>query len=518
EFEGLTDRIVPLDLPERDYTALAVAGPGELYFTFRKWPETPSAMAQPSQPLHVFDLGSARRDTELVANVGGFQPSAAADLLLYIVGQSVYTISTTDKEAEGKRIAFEGVTLEVDVEAEWRQMYDEVWRLMREYFYDHTHHGEDLTELSTHYAKYLPTVTRRADLNRLFEFMLGNVAISHLIVSGGDAALDPAPGDRIGVLGAEFSVHDNRYRIDRIYRRAAANGSNSLALAAPLDQPGIDVREGDFIWSIDGQAVDASKNLYAYLAGTANRAIEIEVASDAQGSDRRTLTVVPLPGDNGVKRMDWFARNAQVVRDKTGGRVLYVPIAGFGADIEGVFAAFAAASDYDGVIVDQRYNGGGITSDSLIQMLTRDRYHHYAFPYGEPLTVPTTLVLGPKVLITNEANGSAAETFPVMWQLAGVGPIVGKRTAGAGTGTALQYPRLVDGGDVRIPNRAGYNPQTGQWLENAGVAPDIEVELDPGAWRQGRDTQLETAIETVLTEIANTPKEHLQTPKPISHP
>lgn len=518
DFDGLSKRIVPLDLPERNYTALGVGGAGELYFTFRSWPESPNPAAPTTQPLHYFDLGSGRRDIELVGNVEAFQPSAASKKLIYNVGQGVYQLDTSERDAKPEPVAFDDVTVAVDPKSEWRQMYDEVWRLMRDYFYDHGHHGEDLAALKAHYAKFLPTVTRRADLNRLFEFMLGHVAISHLVIGGGDMASEAGSNARIGVLGAEFSVQDNRYRIDHIYRRAAANGTNGLALAAPLDQPGVDVREGDFILAIGGKAVDASQNLYAYLAGTANKPIEIEVASDAQGGDRRTATIVPLIGDNGLQRSDWFDRNAEVVREKTEGRVLYVPIAGFGGDIEGVFAAFASASEYDGVIVDQRYNGGGITSDVLIQMLTRDRYHHYAFPYGAPLTVPTTLVPGTKVLITNETNFSAAETFPLMWQLAKVGPIVGKRTGGGGTGTALHYPRLIDGGVVRIPNRAGYNPKTGDWLENRGVTPDIEVELDPAAWREGRDAQLEAAIDTVLNEIENAPKEQLHEPEPMVHP
>lgn len=245
-------------------------------------------------------------------------------------------------------------------------------------------------------------------------------------------------------------------------------------------------------------------------------AAEIRVAADPDGREARTATVVPLPGENTLRRMDWAERNRRRVEELSGGKLAYVYVpnhGGFGYEelVRGVLGNL----DAEGVIIDQRWSPGGNVFDAAIELLRRQPIYAYAWREGDSFPMPTNVVAGPKVLIINRQNGSAAETFALMWKLTGLGPIVGTRTFGGGIGGAVYIPDLLDGGQIVIPNRASYDPN-GTWgIENEGVHPDIEVEWDPESWRAGKDPQLDAAIKAALAEI---PKAKRWEPKKPAYP
>ncbi|HYO16353.1 MAG TPA: PDZ domain-containing protein [Thermoanaerobaculia bacterium] len=502
---GIGDRIVPVSGDERDFAGLAAGRPGVLFALVNEWPATPGADEDPKPVLYRYVLSKGGQPEKIAEGVVDFSLSADGSTLAYGTGGRggpVVTMLASDApaDAESKPLDLAGLTVEVDPATEWQQIYREVWRIARDWFYDPGHHGQDLAELERHYAAFLPGVVRRADLNDLFERMLGHLSISHLIVGGGDQPSPGGPPERTGLLGADYEIDRGRYRISRIYRSGHPNAGNPL-LRAPLDQPGVDVREGDYLLAIDGQEVRADRNLYSYLVGKGMKPVEIRVAADPAGREVRAATVVPLPGENTLRRMDWAERNRKRVEEVSAGRLAYVYLPNQGGPgYEELLRGLLGSLDADGVIIDQRYSPGGIVFDSVIEMLRSRPLYAYAWREGGDLPIPTNTVAGSKVLLINRQNGSAAETFAHMWKLAGLGPVLGTRTFGGGIGGALFSPRLIDGGRITIPNRASYAPN-GTWgIENDGVHPDAEIEWDPAAWRAGRDPQLEAAIKAVLEE------------------
>lgn len=510
---GIGGRIVPLPLPARDYAGLAPSEPGVLLVHVTQWPDSPRPGSTPTGTLYRFELSKPSELQRLVDDVDEFDVTADGRKILYRRGRDWAVVSAdTPAAPEAGRLDLGSLTVEVDPRAEWRQMYHEAWRLMRDYFYDPRHHGQNLAALEENYATYLPSVTSREDLNRLISLALGHVSVSHLGVGGGDLERPPGRSSGIGLLGADYAVSEGRYRITRIYRSGSFNSGNPL-LQAPLDQPGVGVREGDYLLAVDGDEVFARRNLHTYFAGKARRPTQIRVAAKPTGENARTYTVVPLPGENTLRRLNWAERNRQIVEEESQGVLGYVYVPNFGSQgLETVFQQLLPGLAKRGLIIDQRFGGGGITSDFLIEMLARRPLYYYMFRDGGDLGVPTNAPPRAKVLLINDVNASAAETFAFMFKLANLGKIVGTRTMGAGIGPYVFMPELIDGGRISIPNRAAFDP-AGFWgIENQGIAPDIEVAWLPAEWRAGRDPQLETAIKTVLQLIVDNPP--LETRRP----
>jgi tricorn protease len=309
-------------------------------------------------------------------------------------------------------------------------------------------------------------------------------------------------GNRTGLLGADYRVENNRVRIKKIYRSTRyfdAAGSFS----APLDQPGINVREGDYLLEVNDKKVETGKNLFSLFENTIGRPTKIVVSSDASGAGARTFTVYPAAGENRLRRANWAEENRRKVERMSGGRLGYIFIEGYGG--EGILNAVRGLTGYadrQGIIIDQRYNGGGITPDYLIEWMQRKPLYYYTFRGGEDIPTPVNPAPPVKVMIINEWNGSAAETGAFMFKLGKVGALVGRRTVGGGIGPYFFTPRLIDGGQLQLPNRAAYNPDGSSWgIENLGVAPDFEVEITPQDLMAGRDSQLEKAVQVALAEI-----------------
>ncbi|CAN5223537.1 hypothetical protein BH23GEM2_BH23GEM2_20110 [soil metagenome] len=392
--------------------------------------------------------------------------------------------------------------------------------MMRDYFYDPGHHGVDMSALERHYAAYLPQITRRSDLNDLLYYAFGEVSISHLAIGGGDNPSGSTPPERTGVLGADYVVENSRYRFARIMRSGPYQLLNTLT-RAPLDQPGVDVREGDYLLAVDGVEVTVERPVDFFFVGKAGPATTIRVSQSADGANVREAVVVPTIGENGLRRTNWAEANRREVERRSNGRIAYVYIDGWDrGGVSELSRAINGNPDAKGLIMDERFNGGGITADAAVEALSREPWYAYMYRYGDGFTVPHHLLEGPKVLLINEANGSAAETFALMFKERRAGTIVGRRTSGGGIGGALFYQRLIDGGRIVIPNRASYNSRLGSWdIENNGVEPDVDVPLTHADAVAGRDPQLSAAIEVALRELAaRTPQPRREPAMPVHPP
>jgi tricorn protease len=519
DLDGLSSRILNLRLPQRDYSQLSVGRPGRLVIAVNEWGAAPGDVSgqTQSQAVYTHDITKGAPMQKVVDNIDAVDITPDGQRILYRKGRDFFLVGTeaTAKPDEGKQ-DFSKMQVHVVPAEEWRQMFHESMRIMRDWFYDPNYHGRNLDALEREYAAYLPTTVRRSDLNRLMQQMLANVSVSHLNVGGGDATPPAGGGNPIGLLGADYEIVNGKYRFKKIYR-STPYSSPAGAFNAPLDQPGVDVREGDYLLQVNGQAVDADKNVLSYFVGTTGKATKLTVSAVADGSNPRTYTVYPALGENRLRRANWAEENRKLVDKLSGGKLGYIFIEGYGG--EGIMNAVRGLTGYadkQGVIVDQRFNGGGITPDYLIEWMQRKPLYYYMFRGGDDIATPVNPAPPVKVMIINELNGSAAETGAFMFKLAKVGPIVGKRTFGGGIGPYYFTPQLIDGGQIRLPNRAAFDPSGSGWgIENVGLQPDYDVEITPQDIMAGRDPQLLKAVEVAMAQL---PKNPMYAPKHPAYP
>jgi tricorn protease len=497
--DGLGTRIVALPVPAGEYAGLQTGESGKLYYL---------RTADGKTSLQQFDLKTRKTET-WVPSADAYAVTADGKKLLYRSGTSLHVVPTTKKAdgAEGK-VNVDAVRVRVDPQAEWPQIFDEAWRINRDYFYATNYHGRDWPAMKKKYAQFLPHLAHRGDLARLIQWMASELAVGHSYGGGGDARRKPGvvPG---GLLGADVEVVGDRYRIRKVY-----GGLNwTPTLRAPLTEPGVDVQAGEYLLAVNGVDLRASTtNLHAPFEHTAGTLVELTVGPNADGSGARTVKVVPIESEAALRNRDWVEGNLRKVTDATKGRVAYVYVpntAGLGHEYFKRY--FYPQTGRDAVIVDERFNGGGQVADYYIDLLRRPLVSYWATRHGEPIRTPSAAILGPKVMITDETAGSGGDLLPWMFRKFGLGPIVGKRTWGGLVGI-LGYPVLMDGGTVTAPNLAIYT-EDGWVVENEGVPPDIEVEQTPADVIAGKDPQLERAIQVALEALAASPARVPQRPK-----
>ncbi|MCI0390722.1 MAG: PDZ domain-containing protein [Acidobacteria bacterium] len=509
DIEGIEQRTLALPILPGSYVKLVAGKPGIMFMMDRDLKNAVSGIGPIEQRLYKFDL-SEKKAEKIAEGIDNFLVSSDGSKLL-LAKNGEWVIASTDapiKPGNTGRFNTESLEISVDARAEWEQMYHEAWRMIREYFIDPNSFGQDLKGLENHYAAYLPNVVRRSDLNVVFREMLSHLSISHMNMRPGD--IPPLSVGNVGLLGADYQIIQGRYRITRIYR----GDNSSTLLTSPLAQPGVNVKEGDYLLAMDGQEVLGTENVYRYFQGTSGRPVRLKIASGPNGAGARIVTVVPISGENTLRRYDWIQNNRLRVEQMSGGKLGYMYLPNFGLQgLEAFTQDYYAQVNKQGLIIDQRFSPGGATADTFIDVLKRSPLGYYSFRLGEDLPFPVGTLIGPKVLIINQFNGSAADTFPWMFREAGVGLLVGKRTVGAGIGPFQNPEELVDGGQIAVPNRAFYDPKKGVWLENFGVAPDIDVELMPSAWRAGHDPQLEKAVQVAMDMLKKHPRSVPQRPK-----
>ncbi|HEY3281770.1 MAG TPA: PDZ domain-containing protein [Armatimonadota bacterium] len=495
DLDRIGQRILALPIPARNYVGLTTAKDG-IVLIFEAAQPGPGGFS--GMAVHKYDLNKRKLD-RLADGIGAFVVSANGEKVLFSQGGR-WGITGVEGFNPGSGTLNVGqMEVRVDPRAEWRQMYDEVWRIERDYFYDPNLHGVDREATAAKYRPYLDGVASRADLNALFQEMLGNLCVGHMYISGGDS---PSVARlRGGLLGADYTIENGRYRFSRIF-----NGENwNPNLRAPLTEPGVDVKEGDYLLAVEGQDVKPPANLYSFFEETAGRAITIKVGPNADGKDSREVKVVPIDSEGNLRQLAWIEGNRRMVDKLSNGLLAYVYIPNTSGEGYTYFNRyFYPGVGRKGAVVDERFNGGGQGSDYVIDHLRRTFMGRWAVREGEDWITPGGGIFGPKVMLCNEFAGSGGDYLPWMFRRAKLGKLIGKRTWGGlvGIGSA---PGLMDGGSVTAPFFRFYTPDSEWDIENKGVTPDIEVEFDPKAWREGRDPQIEKGVEVALEELKQNP-------------
>ncbi len=508
DFDGLTQRIVALPVDAGGYSMLAAGKSGEIYYL--KSPTGTNRFSEDPGTLYRFKLED-RKEESLVEKVNGYEISRDAKKVLLLMKET-WTISALgDKVDTSKhKLATDRIEVKIEPRAEWKQIFDEAWRINRDYFYDPKMHGADWNAMRAKYSAFLPDVVVRQDLNRVMRWMMSELAVGHHRLGGGDS-LANSDARRGGLLGADYSVENGRYRFRKVY-----GGLNwNPELRAPLTEPGVDVKAGEYLLQVEGRELRYPENLYSRFERTAGRITEITVGPSPDGKGSRVVKVVPIENEAQLRNRDWVEGNLRKVTEATKGRVAYVYVPNTSTAGHEYFKRyFYPQADRDAIIVDERHNGGGQVADYYIDILRRPFISMWAFRYGQDLKTPLGAIHGPKVMLIDETAGSGGDLLPWMFNKLEMGPLVGKRTWGGLVGI-LGFPVLMDGGQVTAPNLAIWT-EDGFIVENVGVPPDVEVEQTPADVIAGRDPQLEKAIEIALQQLeANPPKRLTRPPFPI---
>ena len=510
DLDRIGQRVVSLPLPARNYVGLT-PGKSNAFFLAEAIPPSGVTPTPPQNGVTIYRYnGDTRKAEKVLDNVTAFDVSANGEKMLFGQPPGRFTIASTSqplKPGEGV-LNVADMEVYVDPRAEWKQMYHEAWRIQRDFFYDPGYHGLNLASAEAKYAPYLNAVASRADLNYLFQEMLGNMSVGHHNSGGGDA---PQPQRYTGgLLGADFAIENGRYRFARVY-----DGENwNPGLVAPLTQPGVNVQAGEYLLAVNGRDLKATDNIYSYFQETAGRQIVIKVGPNPDGSGAREVTVVPVANEGGLRNLAWIEDNRRKFYQLSGGKLgyVYLPNTG-GAGYTNFNRYYFAQIDRDGVVVDERFNGGGSAADYMIGYMTKPLMNFWSTREGNNFTTPVGAIYGPKTMIINEYAGSGGDLLPWLFRENKVGTLVGRRTWGGLVGI-YNYPTLIDGGAVTAPRVAFRNLNGELDVENKGVPPDVDIDLDPRMWRQGHDVQLEKAVEVTLAAAQKNPKRPANGPFP----
>lgn len=481
--EGLPSRLIKLPLSAGNYYNFYSDGKKVWYSNGRD--------------TKAFDLAEQKEET--VAEKASMSITANNKKALFFKENNLYICDfPCNKASLDKAVNLNDMIAPIDYPQEWAQIFDETWRAFRDGFYLENMHGANWKAIKEKYAVLVPYAKTRLDLNYIIGEMIAELACGHAYVNPGE--IKGPERIPMGLLGAELSRDKSGfYRIDKILPGAVYSES----LRSPLTEPGMEVKEGDYITAVDGVSTAGVDNIYSLLAGKANVLTELSVNSTASANGAHKVVISPIDNEYPLYHYNWVQNNIKKVEKATNGRVGYVYIPDMGPEGLNEFARyFYPQLDKEALIIDDRANGGGNVSPMIIERLLRDPYRLTMSRTSTKVnTIPDATLVGPKVLLINKYSASDGDLFPWSFKATKIGKVIGTRTWGGIIGISGSLP-YMDGTDVRVPFFTNYDAKTGQWIvENHGVDPDILIDNDPIKEQMGEDQQLNKAIEVILEEL-----------------
>ena len=506
DFDGLADRVARLPLPFENYGGLTATSGG--VFVIRAGASYYGRASDARRALRRFTFED--RETKTIAEgIGGYALSRDGEQVLVREGSDwkVYTAAGED----ARTVSTGGLMVDRTPAEEWEQIFDEVWRRFRDFFYVENMHGYDWDELRERYRPLLAHVAHRSDLNYVLGEMVAELNVSHAYITGGDWETPERP--EVALPGAVFEIDPaaGLYRLSEIF----AGHNEEPQYRAPLTEIGVDARVGDYVLAIDGEDLAGTDNPYRLLRHRADSPVRLTLNASPTADGAREVIFNPVTAERRLRYLTEVEANRRKVSEMTDGRVGYLHVPDMGADgIQEFIKWFYGQIRKEGLVIDVRGNGGGNVSQMLIERLGRTVLGtRFARTYDSPGTYPATAFHGHMVCILDEDSASDGDIFPYRFREAGLGPLIGKRSWGGVIGITSHGP-LLDGGGVNVP-QFGTNAADGSWVvENVGVEPDIEVDNDPQSVIAGRDPQLERAVEEVLRMMRENPKSLPERPAP----
>lgn len=503
DFNDIDRRTIAIPMPVKRYTQILTAPEGSI-FVAENTGESVNFLSGPDQSgglvLHKFSL-KKRKTKSFAENIAQISISNDGSKLLYRSGKDWKIADSKGADAGDAKTLKPSARMLLDRHAEWKQIFEEAWRYQRDYFYDPNMHGRDWDVVYKRYAPLLPFVRHRDDLNYILDQMNGELSVGHSFVWGGD--MPNIEKSSAGLLGADLAINDGHWRIERIYTFESWNPK----MLAPLDQPGLKVTEGNYLLGVNGEALLATDDPYRLLDGTADRQTVLRINDKPEMEGSWTIIVTPIRNEQPLRLRAWVEDNRRKVDELSGGKLAYAWIPNTSERGVVSFNRYVfAQQDKWGAVIDERYNGGGWLDDYMVDLMTRTLRAAYTneVPNGIPGRIPSG-ILGPKVLLINELAGSGGDFFPWVFRQQKAGLLIGTRTWGGLTKSSVHYP-FVDGGAMTAPDNAIFDPNANEWIaENIGVPPDIEVLMDAKSVAEGRDPQLERAVEELLKQLEENP-------------
>lgn len=486
DLEGLGDRVVALPgLAAGSYQALVPLDDGVLYFS--------------GGSLHKYALED-REAKEVIARISGFTLTPDRKKMLYRAGSAdfgIVEVKPAQKNDAG-RLDLSGMELRIDPKVEWAQIYHDAWLIMRDWFYDPGMHGVDWDAMRRRYAPLVAHVAHRNDLDYIITELIAELNVGHAYLSA-SPEMASVPRVDVALLGSEFRADGRRYRFDRIFAGENWHGE----FRSPLTEPGVGVKEGDFLIAIDGDEVTTADNPYAFLVGKADRTVQVTVSDRADGQGARTYTVTPIKSELGLRYQAWVRRNAELVDSLSGGRIGYIhlPDTGVPGHRE-LFEGWRPLHLKEALILDDRYNGGGFIPEPMSLMVGAPLLNFWARRHLDLNSQPAVVHTGPKALLINGQSSSGGDAFPYYFRALGLGPIIGETTWGGLVGISGN-PAFVDGGALSVP-RFAFVDTEGEWaVEAEGVAADPGFEMldRPEDIAEGRERMIERAVQHLLQEL-----------------
>ncbi|MCK8522079.1 PDZ domain-containing protein [Aquimarina sp. D1M17] len=504
DINGIQNRIVDLPVKPGFYYNLGSGESDKLLYisgSQNDFETTPT--------LHMYDI-KEQKDSE-VMKLDNYMISSNGKKMLYTTKNKWGITETGKKPTNGNEtLNISAIQVKMTPSLEWKNIFKEAWRINRDYFYDPGMHGSDWKGVKNKYEVFLPHLTTRGDLDRVMQWMFSELSVGHHRMVGRGERLNIPKRIPGGLLGADYSIENNRYRFKKIY-----GGLNwNPKMRAPLSGPGIDVKKGEYLLAVNGKDLNATDNIFNHFENTADKIVEITVGPTPNYSNSRTLKITPIGNESALRNRDWVEGNLKKVHEATNGQVAYVYVPNTTTAGHEYFKRyFYPQANKKAIIIDERFNGGGQISDYYINLLLNPYQSHWNFRYGKDLKTPSASIQGPKVLLIDETAGSGGDMFPWMFKKFNVGTMIGKRTWGGLVGI-LGFPEFIDGASVTAPNVAIWT-EDGFIVENVGVAPDIEIEQLPSKVINGEDPQLDKAIDVILKKLQENP---LKEPKRPSYP
>lgn len=448
----------------------------------------------------------AKAERRILEDLSSYEIAAEGKRILFTRNNAWMTASLTPDGAKGDRnLPLEGVEAAIHPKTEWQQIFADAWRIERDFFYDPALHGVDWPAMKERYGRLIEACTTRNDVNIVLGELLGELNSSHTYRSGGD--LEEATRKTVGYLGCDYRLEQNAYRISSIPVTAPWDSVRS-----PLLEPGMNVRAGDWILSVNGVPIDPKKEIHAAFQGLAERTVQVAVNDRPSLDGARLVLLKPLATEAKLRHLAWVERNRRHVEKESNGKIAYIYVANTAEEGQNeLYRQWRGQTHKEGFIIDERWNAGGQIPDRFIELLNRPVTHYWGVRDGTDWSNPFVAAQGPKVMLANRWSGSGGDCFPWLFQKHQLGPVIGTRTWGGLIGMT-GCPPLIDGGTITVPTFGIYEPGKGWIIEGEGVTPDIEVLDDPSSLAKGIDPQLERAILEIQRQLQANPIAPVQKP------
>ena len=501
EFEGFERRIIILP-PEAGNMGNLAAADGKIIYM--RYPN--SGSDGEDSELMFFDLKEKESKT-IMKNVNGYELSADGKKLLVRQGRNLGVVGVGSDQKMDKQLALNKMEMTIDPKAEWQQIFNDTWRFERDFFYDKNMHGVDWVAMRKQYGDMIQYAVTRNDVNFILGELIAELNASHTYNGGGDQ--ETPEHKAVGYLGVDWAKDHGQFKIKTIIRGADWDSE----VRSPLDEPGVNVKEGEYILAVNGMALADYTDPWAAFEGLSNETVELTVSSTPDWENVRSVVVKTMSDETRLRNLAWIESNRKRVDEESGGKLgyIYVPSTGIDGQNE-LVRQFYGQWNKQGLVVDERFNNGGQIPDRFIELLNRKPLAYWNVRDGKDWQWPPVGNFGSMVMLINGWSGSGGDAFPDYFRKAGLGPLIGGRTWGGLIGIS-GAPTLIDGGGVTVPTFRMYNPDGTWFKEGHGVDPDIQVLEDPTQLAKGVDTQLERAIAEALKLVKDKGPIHPEPPQ-----